>query len=290
MTIEGLVNYLGAKLPLRLNAQQHIRLLTTVFVLVFASTVIIHLLLQQMQSPGGVLIHATIIGLVYVIGVGLATTFLYLLRNATRGVRVWHLWAASMAGFIFSYYYMPIDSAPVWLFGVDASGHSEPMDFWQLLPAWFLVTYFLIQPYLSGSLKSELARLKEINEQLSGRDSHIGRAEGQLIRFASGRTEFTLGAASIRNVIVEDHYCYVHYRRNDSYQKRDLAMPLRDVRTLLPSYFVQVHRSHIINPAYVASIRRINRSIRVILDGGFEVPVSRHRLDTVLPLLRIRDR
>ena len=108
----------------------------------------------------------------------------------------------------------------------------------------------------------------------------------QPIRFQTGRQSFALDASSVRNIAVDDHYCYVHYRLNDGYGKRDLAMPLREVLAILPAEFVQVHRSHIVNLRSITSIRRKNRSMRLVLDGGFEVPVSRHRLKQVLPLLR----
>ena len=86
----------------------------------------------------------------------------------------------------------------------------------------------------------------------------------------------------------KDDNCYVHYRHNGGYAKRDLAMPLRDVRALLPDGFLQVHRSHIVNIEHIKSSRRKSRRIRVVLDGGCEVPVSRHRLDDVLPRIRAR--
>ena len=106
------------------------------------------------------------------------------------------------------------------------------------------------------------------------------------IRFHSGKTEFVLDAASVRNIAVDDHYCYVHFRHGDGYAKRDLAMPLRDLSALLPDNFVQVHRSHIVNLRYVQAVKRRKRSVRLVLPGEFEVPVSRYRLDEVLPRLR----
>jgi DNA-binding LytR/AlgR family response regulator len=158
----------------------------------------------------------------------------------------------------------------------------------KLLPVWFLVTYLFVQPYLSESLKSELARLQEVNALLERRDLSARQSSQQPINFASGRTEFALNADAIRNVAAEDHYCYVHYRSGDGYKKRDLAMPLRDVVALLPPEFVRVHRSHVVNLGHIRSIKRRNRSICVILDGDYEVPVSRHRLEHVLPLLQQR--
>ncbi|MGI9327634.1 MAG: LytR/AlgR family response regulator transcription factor [Pseudomonadales bacterium] len=201
-------------------------------------------------------------------------------------MRVWHIWIASLGGFILGYYFLPISDLLIWLLGVDTGDHAGPLRFSQLLPVWSLVTYLFIDPYLSQGLRSELARLKDVNEVLKTREPSTKQSDHEIIRFESGRTQFALSAKSIRNIVVEDHYCYVHYQHNAGWVKRDLAMPLRDVQTLLPPIFVQVHRSHIINLEHVVSIRRIKRGLRVILNDGYEVPVSRHRLDEVLPLLR----
>jgi len=286
MTIEGLHNYLSTRLPLQLNARQQIRLLTTFFALVFASSVVIHLLISQERNLPRLLVHASTIGLIYVVGIGVAIALLHALLDATKDVRVWHLWVASLAGFILGYYYLPLNELIDRFAGIETGDHGRPMGFSQLLPVWFLATYLFVQPYVTQGLKSELARLRDINELLECRRTRPEAIDHKPIRFESGRTDFTLSAETIRNIVVEDHYCYVHYRQNGGFAKRDLAMPLRDVQTLLPSYFVQVHRSHIVNLQHVATVRRKNRSIRLILDSAYEVPVSRHRLDDVLPLLR----
>jgi DNA-binding LytR/AlgR family response regulator len=65
-------------------------------------------------------------------------------------------------------------------------------------------------------------------------------------------------------------------------------MPLRDVIALLPSGFVQAHRSHVVNLEHVQAVKRKNRNVRLVLSAGAEIPVSRHRLHRVLPLLRQR--
>ena len=278
-------DYLSTQLPLELNAQLHFRLLRNVFVLVFMSSVVIHLLDQQAGSLPGMLIHATTIGLLYTIGVGIATALLHAFRNAMQRVHVWHVWTVSLAGFILGYYFLPVDDLIAGLLDVDTDGHVGALGFFRLLPIWFLLTYLIVQPYLNESLRTELARLRDVNEMLERRNRGPDRTD-QLVHFESGRTEFTLNADVIRNVAVEDHYCYVHYRHEDGYTKRDLAMPLRDVFAMLPSDFVQVHRSHIVNLHHIASIKRKGRSIYLSLDGDYEVPVSRHRLENVLPLIR----
>lgn len=76
----------------------------------------------------------------------------------------------------------------------------------------------------------------------------------------------------------------MHFQHNDRYAKRELATPLRDVKTLLPSHFVQVHRSHIVNLKHIVTVRRKHRSIRLILDSGYEeTPCNSCRLRHAAP-------
>ena len=286
MTVEGLQNYFGARLPLELNARQHFRLLRTVFTLVFASAVLIDLLVRTDSGLFGLLFHATTIGLIYVVGVALATVLLFSLRDAAQGLRVWHIWIISIVGFVIGHYFLPFDDLAYRLTGRDVAHHEEPLGFAQLLPVWFLVTYLFVQPYLSKGLKIELDRLRELNALLEHRNTDLNPASQQPILFESGKTSFRLEANRIRNIAVDDHYCYIHYKDGNGFTKRDLAMPLRDVLALLPEGFVQVHRSHVVNVAHLSSIRRKGRNIRLILDNDYEVPVSRHRLHDVLPRLQ----
>lgn len=286
MKIRGLSNYLSTTLPLELNAEQHFRLLRNVFALVFASVVVIHLLIRHDQTALGMLIHATFIGLVYSVGVGLAAALLYALHDRLRRVRVWHLWAVSLIGYILGYFFLPFDFFINWFPLLQDEARFTTMGFLQLLPVWFLITYLFVQPYLGEGLRLELARLQEINALLENRDRGGPRNGEQLIHFESGRTRFTLDANTIRNIVVEDHYCYIHYQSGGGYAKRDLGIPLREMLALLPQDFVQVHRSHIVNLEQIVSISRINRNTFLILSGDYGVPVSRHRLEDVLPLIR----
>lgn len=283
--IERLRNYLGAALPWDVGASQYFRLFGTIFVLVFVSSVSLHLLLQDSARPLQTLFHAVLIGLGYTAVVGLACALLYALRNAIHRVLIWHVWLTSFAAFVAGFYLLPFDGLAAWLPGKGTDAHAGNISFLQLLPIWGLVTYFFVQPYLTKSLKSELNKLRDVNALLEEGSSNVN-GSGKSIRFQSGKTDFSLDTNSIRNIAVDDHYCYVHYQDQDGFAKRDLAMPLRDVSRLLPAEFVQVHRSHIVNLGQVRSIRRKNRSIRLVLAGDFEVPVSRYRLGQILPMLR----
>ncbi len=283
--LESLRNYLATMLPLQLDAAQYLRLFRTVFLLVFASSVLLHVLLEDGIRPLRTLAHASVIGASYTFVVGLACAVVYASRKATEQVRVWHVWLASLVVFVAGYYFLPFDSSPGSIAGEGAGTHAVRVSFLQLLPIWALVTYFFIQPYLTASLTAELEKLRDVNALLEA-GMPTGSDTVQPIRFQTGKQSFALDASSVRNVAVDDHYCYVHYRRNDGYGKRDLAMPLREVLALLPAEFVQVHRAHVVNLRSIRSIKRENRNMRLVLDGDFEVPVSRHRLNQVLPLLR----
>ena len=285
LMIERLRSYLDAVLPMGLGVAEYLRLFRNVSLLVFASSVLLHLVLEDATPLLQTLLHAALIGVAYTAVVGLACAAVYASRKAVSRIRVWHIWLASFVIFLTGFYLLPLDGFSDWIPGEGAGAHTVSISFLQLLPVWGLVTYFFIQPYLNAGLMSELAKLRDINAMLEAGLPKVSDA-AEPIRFQSGKTSFTLDAASVRNIAVDDHYCYVHYRHDGGYAKRDLAMPLRDVLALLPDGFVQVHRSHLVNLGSIRSVRRKNRSMKLVLDGDFEVPVSRHRLDEVLPLLR----
>jgi len=289
MTVEGLQNYLTARLALNFNARQHLRLLRLVFGLVFAFVAVVHLLIRSRFGALDTLLHATVIALIYAISVGMAAMLIPALRKTANGCYVWQIWVASGVGFVVGFYLIPIFDLVELLADRDMARHSDPLGFVQLLPVWILVTYLFIQPHLSETLRLELDRLREMNALLDRQGMGRAKTPSKTVLFESGRTSFSLDASSIRNVAVEDHYCYVHYRSDGGFTKRDLLMPLRDVLAELPEGFVQVHRSHIVNVTYVSAVRRKGRNIRLILEGGFEVPVSRHRLEGLLPKLQAPD-
>jgi two-component system response regulator LytT len=61
---------------------------------------------------------------------------------------------------------------------------------------------------------------------------------------------------------------------------------LQDLERRLPTGFVRVHRSHMVNVAHVRGIRTLPGRRRVLeLAGGPEIPVSRSRIDAVTALL-----
>ena len=286
MTLEGIQNYLVTRLPVELDFRQHVRLLRLVFSLVFAVAIVIHLLLRSGTGTLDTVLHATTVASIYALTVCMAAVLLPVLRRSARGFHVWQIWIVSAVGFVLGFYVIPFVELIDWLTDKNLALHGSPLGFVQLLPVWALLTYLFVHPFMSEALQLELERLREINTVLARQKSECAPSVLNTVLFESGRTSFELEADSIRNIAVEDHYCYVHYRNGDRFVKRDVAMPLREILAMLPMEFMQVHRSHIVNVDHVASLRRIGRSLRLVLTGDFEVPVSRHRLDEVLPRLR----
>ncbi len=85
---------------------------------------------------------------------------------------------------------------------------------------------------------------------------------------------------------VDDHYCYIHYRDDDGWKKTDVALPLKEVLQQIPSPFLLIHRSHAVNPLHLERIERDKRTYRLILTNDVVLPISRHRLNEVLPKVR----
>ncbi|GAB4054317.1 LytTR family transcriptional regulator DNA-binding domain-containing protein [Spirosoma litoris] len=78
-----------------------------------------------------------------------------------------------------------------------------------------------------------------------------------------------------------NNYCWVHFRDGD---KKLLAKPISYLGTLLPN-FIRVHKTVLLNPAYVKSLDyppRNKMAGKVHLDSGEVFPVSRRRWPKVM--------
>lgn len=74
----------------------------------------------------------------------------------------------------------------------------------------------------------------------------------------------------------------------DRLQKHTLIrMPLKELSARLPeNQFARIHRSHIVNLAWVDGVKRVGRQVQLTMKhGDFELPVSRYRLPQLLPIL-----
>jgi hypothetical protein len=283
MTLEGIQNYLGARLPLRPDNRELGIMILRLVVLAFLGALLVDVLTRPGTGAGDLLAHAGSVAIIYLVSVAIVSTSLLLGRKFSRHIRVWHLWSIALIAFVGGFQLVSIDVGAGRLAGFFEAHHDEPLSLLQLFPVWFLLTYLFVQPYLNASLRQEVSRLHKLNELIGESKPATTGGPDRVVRFESGRTRFDLPVSSVRNIVVDDHYCRIYYFENGKYGKRDISMTLRDVLVLLPPEFVRVHRSHVVNPSHVSSLRRKGRNLRVVLKGNYEVPVSRHRLDHVMP-------
>jgi DNA-binding LytR/AlgR family response regulator len=93
--------------------------------------------------------------------------------------------------------------------------------------------------------------------------------------------------AKISHVNVEDHYCRIFVKEQAGYREFYVKISLKEILDQLPrDRFLQIHRSHIVNLAYVSSLIKDSRSYQLALDqGAHTLPISRYRLPQVLSRL-----
>ena len=68
--------------------------------------------------------------------------------------------------------------------------------------------------------------------------------------------------------------------------KIDESRPLTRIEHLLPDTFIKVHRSHIVNLDKILNVEKLERNYALLLADEFRIPISRNRLQQVLPKLQ----
>lgn len=281
--------YFLTPLPAELTTKQQFRLLLMVFGLTFASVVTLHQMLPLPQPLSDLFVHAGLIALTYTVSMILLGAMLYLLRQKVPVDRilVWHVWLASFVGFSLGYFAVPLGEDLKLSLHPDLGHGNELFHFMRLMPVWLLMTYLFIQPYITQSLELEVQRLNEVNARLANQERPRDKPISEYVAFDLGKRRVQMEAHAIRHITVEDHYCYIHHMVGDQICKTEIALPLRDVLARLPKSFIQVHRSHVINPSHVTEVSRKGSSYVLTMDGTqTNVPISRHRMREVLPRLQ----
>lgn len=290
--MESLLAYWSMPLVSRLTLGEQLRLLVLVFVLVFASVVVLHLFLPG--TFGAALLHAAQIALAYLIWFALLGGLLgWAMRVGwVSWLRVWHIWTLSAVCYPLGYFAASFDDPLTLMLHRDIDEPSPLFHFLRLLPVWLLVTWVFVETYVSRSRRSEIARLERLNERLAAARESAGDrppVAEQRVQIEVGRTRIDLAAAAVSHVSVEDHYCYLFHRAGGSLQKVAIGLPLTELMARLPDRFVQIHRSHAVNVDAVEAVERRGRSCWLRLAGGEHwLPVSRQRTTDVLPRLESR--
>lgn len=210
--------------------------------------------------------------------------FLLARRANFDKVEVWHLWAMSFLAYNLGYFLdVPFGDRRPFALHPNVGAENPWFHYLRLVPIWALITYVFIQAYTRRALRAELVELLRINEELT---AAAPAPTGQSIQIVSGKRRINLDADRVSHINVEDHYCTIHHHDSSGWRKTDIGLPLRDVVEHLPASFLLVHRSHLVNPIHLKRIEREGRAYRLILTNDVVLPISRHRLNKVLPKVR----
>lgn len=105
-----------------------------------------------------------------------------------------------------------------------------------------------------------------------------GLPEGRL-NWSNETGDTSILLANITHITVEDHYCRINYSAGSSFKSKMIRLPLKEMLLKLPQdHFIKIHRSHVVNKAYVLNLKKKGRDHKIVMkDAGVELPVSRSR-------------
>lgn len=216
--------------------------------------------------------------------------------------RQWVVWSAGLVLGFYLHRTMLLNLVPYYAPETAAKAMKYPdlfpthLTFALLVPPIWLAIVFL-------AIRAALAR-QQAGERTAGaaRESLLRPIQSLpqpdngagTLKVTADAGQMDIPLTAITHITVEDHYSRIHYLQGDSGRLRNvlIRMPLKALeRQLPPSDFVQIHRSHLVNLKHVTSLTRDGRQSRVALDvAGLELPVSRHRLPHIRPLLDLPGR
>ena len=178
------------------------------------------------------------------------------------------------------------------------AGHTNmPL---KTLPVLLLVVYILYQVLRKNYLMQQIEALKQINLQLDHVKSKRREGAGQRIddenvaysgmSVKHNGVELTLDPASIVRIQADENYCHVVVNASPdkgAATRYLVRITLSEAIDSLPDrWFVQTHRSYVVNLLHVAEIIRYGRRCELRLTNGDRVPVSRARTKSVQSTVR----
>ncbi len=161
-----------------------------------------------------------------------------------------------------------------------------------LLPYWFFVVFVTL--WITAS--------KQRNEQK--KDSRAARLRANIVKISAGSTAgdppngclFLKGEngsgridlKKITHITVEDHYCRINYAVGRRLKFETVRLSLKEILPQLPrEYFLQIHRSHVVNVGHIERLAKKGRDHNVVLQRThLELPVSRSRFKELPPRLK----
>ena len=260
-----------------------------------AATIAIAVLLVHAFAPAGLsrpelLIHVITLTIGFASGIGLAAWLISRLGSVlpAGGVlgrrTVGQLWIISGLGFVLGAFIAGAieQFAPLSQVAEKAAATHGPVNMLPgLLAIWIIWTLFMVRAEV---LKSYEARFVAVEKTATRAPPAPASAAGPTIEVESGKETHRLAVAEIVSISAEQNYCRFEMRDATGPARLLLRCTLHAVAEQLPrSRFVQVHRSHLVNRAFVERVERRGRGFLVVVrDRDERIPVSRYRLEQVL--------
>ncbi len=279
----SVTRYLFSSISADLDLDNQFRLISWAFTSIFLSVLVVHQFLPGEQPLMQVLTHGFLIGLTFTLVAVALGCLLYALRSQISRweFRVWHLWLMSFLVFNLGYITeLPLNYDTRMLLHEDLAERPPIDHYLRLVPIWAIFTFIFIQVYTSQGLRDELEELRTINERLrrsAGPSRREARSDETLsedttLRLSGGKT---ISSSRISHISVDDHYCFIHFQTDEGWSRTEVARPLKSLLLELPATFIQIHRSHIVNPSYAVKVKREERNVLITMKNGDELPVSR---------------
>jgi two-component system LytT family response regulator len=127
----------------------------------------------------------------------------------------------------------------------------------------------------------ELSR--KLSALLAERDNERRK---QRIVLPTSSGDLVIDANEIDWIEADDYYAAIHARKQRLLMRESLTSL---VQRLDPTSFVRVHRSAIVNIDRIAQVRSDGDELKLVLQNGVQVPVSRRRRSTIRRILRRRN-
>ena len=279
----SVTRYLFSSISADLDLDNQFRLISWAFTSIFLSVLVVHQFLPGEQPLMQVLTHEFLIGLTFTLVAVAVGCLLYALRSQISRweFRVWHLWLMSFLVFNLGYITeLPLNYDTRMLLHEDLAERPPIDHYLRLVPIWAIFTFIFIQVYTSQGLRDELEELRTINERLR-RSAEPSRREARSDETLPEDTTLilsggkTISSSRISHISVDDHYCFIHFQTDEGWSRTEVARPLKSLLLELPATFIQIHRSHIVNPSYAVKVKREERNVLITMKNGDELPVSR---------------
>ncbi len=144
-----------------------------------------------------------------------------------------------------------------------------------LLPYWCFVVFVTLK--IAGSMQTGKKQpISGPSEDFSSETGAMNESEIYL-QCRGESPEAATAFRDITHVTVEDHYCHIHYKEDNSLRRRMVRQSLKKILGQIPQdAFIKIHRSHAVNINHISRIRKKGRDHKVVMDEfDVELPVSR---------------